>query len=124
MGDYRVQNRGGLGIKAMRVDDDRGRLVGGLVVRETDEVIAIKASGQVTRSAVAEVHPTGRDTMGVRFVGVRGNDEVIAIALNPEHGQAAEPVDEDADEPAAGGDTAAAPAPAPDDQGDVAAGQD
>ncbi|SPF69066.1 DNA topoisomerase (ATP-hydrolysing) [Propionibacterium ruminifibrarum] len=125
VGDYRVQNRGGLGIKAMRVDDDRGRLVGGLVVRETDEVIAIKASGQVTRSAVAEVHPTGRDTMGVRFVGVRGNDEVIAIALNPEHGQAAEPADEDADEPAGGG-TAAVPAPdpTPDDQGDVAAGQD
>ncbi|MFZ2624339.1 MAG: hypothetical protein WAX29_03745, partial [Propionibacterium sp.] len=49
-----------------------------------DEVIAIKASGQVTRSSVAEVNPTGRDTMGVKFVGVRGKDEVIAIALNPE----------------------------------------
>ncbi|WP_415630814.1 DNA gyrase subunit A [Propionibacterium sp.] len=82
--DYRVQNRGGLGIKAMRLDDDRGELVGGLVVRSTDEVIAIKSSGQVTRSAVAEVNPTGRDTMGVKYVGVRGSDEVIAIALNPE----------------------------------------
>ncbi|MFZ2624832.1 MAG: DNA gyrase subunit A [Propionibacterium sp.] len=82
--DYRVQNRGGLGIKAMRLDDERGELVGGLVVRATDEVIAIKSSGQVTRSAVDEVNPTGRDTMGVKYVGVRGNDEVIAIALNPE----------------------------------------
>ena len=82
--DYRVQNRGGLGIKAMRMDDERGHLVGGLVVTDTDEVIAIKSSGQVTRSSVAEVHPTGRNTMGVKFVGVRGSDEVIAIALNPE----------------------------------------
>ena len=92
VGGYRVQNRGGLGIRAMRMDDDRGRLVGGLVVRASDEIIAIKASGQVTRSSVGEVNPTGRDTMGVRFVGVRGGDEVIAIALNPEHEEpAAEP---------------------------------
>lgn len=82
--EYRVQNRGGLGIKAMRMDDERGHLVGGLVVTDTDEVIAIKASGQVTRSAVVEVNPTGRNTMGVKFIGVRGKDEVIAIALNPE----------------------------------------
>jgi len=82
---YRVQGRGGLGIKAMKLDEDnRGSLVGGLVVTETDEVIAMKASGQITRSAVAEVAVKGRDTMGVKFVGVRGDDSVIAIALNPE----------------------------------------
>ena len=82
---YRVQGRGGLGIKAMKLDEDnRGSLVGGLVVTETDEVIAMKASGQITRSAVAEVAVKGRDTMGVKFVGVRGEDSVIAIALNPE----------------------------------------
>ena len=82
---YRVQGRGGLGIKAMKLDEDnRGSLVGGLVVGESDEVIAMKASGQITRSAVAEVAVKGRDTMGVKFVGVRGEDSVIAIALNPE----------------------------------------
>jgi DNA gyrase subunit A len=59
-------------------------LVGGLIVAENDEVIAIKASGQVTRSAVSEVAVKGRDTMGVKFVGVRDNDSVVAIALNPE----------------------------------------
>ena len=45
---------------------------------------AIKASGQITRSAVAEVPVKGRDTMGVRFVGVAENDSVVVIALNPE----------------------------------------
>ena len=108
VGGYRVQNRGGLGIRAMRMDDDRGRLVGGLVVRASDEIIAIKASGQVTRSSVGEVNPTGRDTMGVRFVGVRGGDEVIAIALNPEH-----------EEPAAEPSGAAGPA-GPDEPSDTA----
>jgi DNA gyrase subunit A len=82
--EYRQQGRGGLGIKAMKLNEDRGSLVGGLVVTDNDEVIAIKASGQITRSAVAEVPVKGRDTMGVRFVGVAENDSVVVIALNPE----------------------------------------
>jgi DNA gyrase subunit A len=82
--EYRQQGRGGIGIKAMKLNEDRGSLVGGLVVTENDEVIAIKASGQITRSAVAEVPVKGRDTMGVKFVGVNGNDSVVVIALNPE----------------------------------------
>ena len=82
--EYRQQGRGGLGIKAMKLNEDRGSLVGGLVVTDNDEVIAIKASGQITRSVVAEVPVKGRDTMGVRFVGVGENDSVVVIALNPE----------------------------------------
>ncbi len=82
--DYRVQGRGGLGIKAMRLNEDRGSLVGGLIVREGDEVMAIKTSGQVTRSAVADVPVKGRDTMGVKYVGIKGDDAVGAIALYPE----------------------------------------
>ncbi len=82
--EYRQQGRGGLGIKAMKLNEDRGSLVGGLVVQESDEVIAIKTSGQITRSAVAEVPAKGRDTMGVKFVRVTGDDAVAVIALNPE----------------------------------------
>ncbi|HQY99925.1 MAG TPA: DNA gyrase C-terminal beta-propeller domain-containing protein, partial [Propionicimonas sp.] len=82
--EYRQQGRGGLGIKAMKLNEDRGSLVGGLVVQESDEVIAIKVSGQITRSGVAEVPAKGRDTMGVKFVGVADDDAVSVIAINPE----------------------------------------
>ena len=82
--EYRQQGRGGLGIKAMKLNEDRGSLVGGLIVTDNDEVIAIKASGQITRSAVSEVPVKGRDTMGVKFVGVGDSDPVVVIALNPE----------------------------------------
>ena len=84
VGEYRQQGRGGLGIKAMRLSDGRGSLVGGLIVGDGDEVISIKQSGQVVRSAVADVPVKGRDTMGVKFVGVKGDDAVAAIALYPE----------------------------------------
>jgi DNA gyrase subunit A len=99
--EYRVQGRGGSGIKAMKLNEDRGSLVGGLIVTENDEVIAIRASGQITRSAVAEVPVKGRDTMGVKFVGVGDNDSVVVIALNPETtAEAAELDGSDAPEPA------------------------
>ena len=101
--EYRQQGRGGLGIKAMKLNDSRGELVGGLVVRENDEIIAIKASGQITRSAVAEVPAKGRDTMGVKFVGVSNGDSVAVIALNPE----ATPELEDSDDVDGAGTVAA-----------------
>jgi DNA gyrase subunit A len=85
--EYREQNRGGLGIKAMKLNEDRGSLVGGLVVAENDEVIAMKTSGQITRSKVSEVPVKGRDTMGVKFVLVKGDDSVAAIARYPESGE-------------------------------------
>jgi DNA gyrase subunit A len=82
--EYRRQGRGGLGIKAMKLADARGTLVGGLVVVESDEVLAIKASGQVTRSNASDVPAKGRDTMGVIFVSVDDGDQVVAIARNAE----------------------------------------
>ena len=102
--EYRVQGRGGLGIRAMKLNDDRGELVGGLVVTETDQVMAIRSSGQITRSAVVEVPVKGRDTMGVKFVLVKGDDRVIAIALNPDASMEGAPEADDetadgADEP-------------------------
>ena len=82
--EYRRQGRGGVGIKAMRLVDDRGSLVAAMVVSERDEVMAVRASGQVTRSTAAGVPAKGRDTMGVKFVMVGGSDSVVAIARNTE----------------------------------------
>jgi DNA gyrase subunit A len=74
----------------MKFSEARGSLVGGLVVDETDEVFSIKASGGVTRVAVGEVNPTGRVTMGGRFISLSDDDTVVAIARNAERGEAAE----------------------------------
>ncbi|HAM25044.1 MAG TPA: DNA gyrase subunit A, partial [Actinobacteria bacterium] len=79
---YRVQNRSGLGIKAMKLVDERGALVGALVVDSDDEVLAVTASGGVIRSRVGEVNPTGRDTMGVKYMNLADGDRVLGIARN------------------------------------------
>ena len=94
VGDYRIQGRGGLGIKVMKQSDDRGIVAGALLAHEEDEVLVILASGKVVRSDVSEVPVTGRDTMGVVFARPDAGDAVIGIARNTER----ELGDDDADE--------------------------
>ncbi|SIT85609.1 DNA gyrase subunit A [Microbacterium sp. RU33B] len=84
--EYRVQGRGGLGIKVAKLNDDRGVLAGGLIASEDDEVLVVLASGKVVRSAVAEVPAKGRDTMGVVFARPDDDDRILAIARNGERG--------------------------------------
>ncbi|NUS11489.1 MAG: DNA gyrase subunit A [Streptomyces sp.] len=82
--EYRVQGRGGLGIKAAKIVEDRGSLVGALVVENTDEILAITLSGGVIRTRVDEVRETGRDTMGVQLINLGKRDAVVGIARNAE----------------------------------------
>jgi len=82
--EYRVQGRGGLGIKVAKLSDERGGLAGGLIVSEDDEVLVVLAKGKVVRSAVAEVPAKGRDTMGVLFARPDKDDRILAIARNTE----------------------------------------
>ena len=83
--EYRVQGRGGLGIKAAKIDEEsRGMLVGALIVSEEDEVLAITSAGTVMRTPAAEVRRTGRDTMGVRLVNLTDETVVVSIARNAE----------------------------------------
>ncbi len=88
--DYRVQGRGGLGIKVAKLAEERGDLVGALVVQEEDEVLVVMGGGKVVRSAVAGVPAKGRDTMGVIFAKPDKSDRIIAVARNSERSVAVE----------------------------------
>jgi DNA gyrase subunit A len=83
--EYRVQGRGGLGIKAAKIDEEsRGVLVGAIVVHESDEVLAITSAGTVIRTSANEVRATGRDTMGVRLVNLGEGVSVVSVTRNAE----------------------------------------
>jgi DNA gyrase subunit A len=81
---YRTQNRGGLGIKVAKLNEDRGDLVGSLIVEEEDEVLVVLETGKVVRSSVNEVPAKGRDTMGVVFARFEEGDKILAVARNSE----------------------------------------
>ncbi|GAA2261964.1 MULTISPECIES: DNA gyrase subunit A [Kitasatospora] len=110
--EYRVQGRGGFGIKAAKIVEGRGSLVGALVVEETDEIMAITLSGGVIRTRVSEVRETGRDTMGVQLINLGKRDAVVGMARNAEAEDEESSEDEDSAEtsPRTEGTTAGGPA--------------
>jgi len=82
--EYRNQGRGGLGIKVAKLTDERGDLVGAMIVGNDDEVLVVMERGKVVRSAVVGVPAKGRDTMGVVFAKPDPGDRIIAVARNSE----------------------------------------
>ncbi len=103
---YPLRNRGGLGVITARIVEDRGGLVGALMVRPDDEVFAITSAGGVIRTRAGEVKQSGRQTMGVRLMNLAPGDSVVALARNAESESVDDVVDdvaEDAAEDASGG---------------------
>jgi DNA gyrase subunit A len=82
--DYPLRGRGGLGVITARIVEDRGGLVGALMVQPTDEVFAITSAGGVIRTRAGEVKQSGRQTMGVRLMNLAPGDSVVALARNAE----------------------------------------
>ena len=83
--EYRLQGRGGIGIKAAKIDENsRGSLVSALVLADTDEILAITSAGTVMRTPAAEVRQTGRDSMGVRLVNLDEGVVLVSVTQNQE----------------------------------------
>jgi len=78
--DWRTSGRGIYGVRAMKLVEERGSLVGALVAAEDDEVYAIASDGVVIRTRVSEIRATGRDTMGVSLMDVGANGAIVAVA--------------------------------------------
>ena len=72
---YRLQNRAGSGIIAIRTSG----VVGALSVHENDEIMLLTQSGQAVRTRVREIRVIGRTTQGVRLINLAGKDKLVGI---------------------------------------------
>ncbi len=82
--DYRVQGRGGYGIKVATITEKRGGLAGALVTDLDEEIMAIMESGKIIRVLVSDVPSMGRNAQGVILTRPGDNDRVSAITRNAE----------------------------------------
>lgn len=92
VGEWAPKGRGILGVRAMRLVEERGSLVGAMVCEAEDQIFAIASNGVVIRTRVVEIRPSGRDTMGVTLMNLADGDTVVAVA------RAGEGDDSDSDE--------------------------
>jgi DNA gyrase subunit A len=77
---YRKQRRGGKGVRDVRTTERNGPVVGVAAVRESDDVMLITTGGMVNRTHVREIRVVGRNTQGVRLMGLRENDRIASLA--------------------------------------------
>ena len=87
---YRSQRRGGKGLIDIKTTKRNGQVVGVRQVSGDDEVMVITSEGIMIRSSVADIRPIGRNTQGVRIIGLDKGDRVVALARLEEAEEAKE----------------------------------
>lgn len=97
VGEWASKGRGILGVRAMRLVEERGNLVGAVICTVDDEIFAVASDGIVIRTRVDQIRPSGRDTMGVRLMNLGDDRTLVAVARAGEL-ESGEDGDEDTDD--------------------------
>lgn len=77
--EYKIQNRGGSGIKTAKVSDKTGTIVGARILIDQEELVAISKKSQVIRVETKEIPSLGRQTQGVRVMRLRAGDALVSM---------------------------------------------
>ena len=80
MTEYRCQARGGKGVFTVRPSERNGLIVGALVVKSDEEIMAISKEGIIIRIKVSDVSSMGRTTQGVTLMRMDKDDHVVSMA--------------------------------------------
>ncbi|MSR65530.1 MAG: DNA gyrase subunit A [Verrucomicrobiae bacterium] len=78
--EYRKQSRGGKGIITMKTGEKTGKVIGALSVTDNDEIMLTTQQGQTVRCPVKDIRLCGRNTQGVKLIGLDEGDKLVAIA--------------------------------------------
>jgi DNA gyrase subunit A len=77
---YRLQRRGGKGLRDIRTSDRNGPVIGVVSVRDGDDVMLITQQGMVNRTHATEIRITGRNAQGVRVMNLNEGDRLASVA--------------------------------------------
>jgi DNA gyrase subunit A len=88
--EYPLQRRGGKGVITIKTSERNGRVVGILLVEEEDELMLMTDAGKLIRMPVAGISIIGRNTQGVKLIGVESGERVIGAARLVEDAAAGE----------------------------------
>ena len=91
---FKRQNRGGQGVRGMKITAARGGVVGAFCVNDTDEILVFSSAGNIIRMGAREISAQGRDATGVRVARLGEGESVVAVApvLEAEDGEDLAPV--------------------------------
>ena len=78
--EYKVQNRGGVGLITYKISEKTGKVIGATICNELDELMLINSSGVAIRINVKDISVTGRAAMGVTLMRTNEDEKVVAVA--------------------------------------------
>ena len=78
--EYKVQNRGGVGLITYKISEKTGKLAGATICKVDDELMLINSSGVAIRINVSDISITSRSAMGVTLMRTTEDEKVVAIA--------------------------------------------
>ena len=99
---FHAQNRGGQGVRGMKITASRGGVVATFTVSPEDEILVFSSSGNIIRMDAKEISSQGRDATGVQVARVAAGETVVAVApvLEGESGEDASAIPTTAPNPA------------------------
>lgn len=77
---YKLQNRGGVGLITYKISDKTGKLAGATICKVDDELMLVNSSGVAIRINVSDISVTSRSAMGVTLMRTTEEEKVVAIA--------------------------------------------
>ncbi|MEW6026595.1 MAG: DNA topoisomerase (ATP-hydrolyzing) subunit A [Planctomycetota bacterium] len=78
--EYRLQRRGGTGVRNIKASDRNGKVIGLKTVTDKDELILITIKGTAMRMPVTDIRTIGRNTQGVRLIKLQPGDKLVSVA--------------------------------------------
>src|SRR5438105_3808548 len=80
MEEYRLTRRGGKGIITMKTTEKTGRVIGVRMVTNEDQIMLVTSGGKVIRLRANDIRVIGRNTQGVRLIGLEEGEQVASVA--------------------------------------------
>ena len=83
IGDYRLTNRGGKGVKTINITEKTGQLISIKSVNDTSDLMIITQSGLTIRMSISSLRILGRTAQGVRLINLKEGDQIASITIVP-----------------------------------------
>jgi DNA gyrase subunit A len=83
IGDYRLTNRGGKGVKTINVTEKTGQVISIKSVDDTNDLMIITQSGLTIRMSISALRILGRTAQGVRLINLKESDQIASITIVP-----------------------------------------
>ena len=77
--DYKIQSRGGSGIKTAKINAKTGNIISAKIIGDEEEILTLSMKGQIIKAKISDIRTSGRATSGVKIMKLKSGDKITGI---------------------------------------------